>query len=127
MGKGSEEGALVDAFGDVGHGEEGNGACSLSGDGEQVGVESIESEFAEGEGEVNVWGPRGHFPDETKEVDRPEVKIAERLPEHREGNSLAIVHVTFAGIVAEDSVGHDCFFSFVEPAVLSEPGFGLGW
>jgi hypothetical protein len=54
------------------------------------------------------------------------VVVLETLPEHAQRECLSVVHISFTGIVSQDSVDHDLFFSFVEPAVLAtEFGGGL--
>ena len=67
-------------------------------------------------------------PRQAEEVDGPHVVVCQTVPEGFRRQRLAVVHVAFAGVVADDAVDHDVFFALAEPAFFaSEPALGLGW
>ena len=100
----------------------------VRGYGEQVRFERAEAGGFELQGQV-----RGHWvvwdqPGEAEEVDGPHVVVCEAVPERFRGQGLPVVHVAFAGVVAEDAVDHDGFLALAEPAFFApEPAPGLGW
>jgi hypothetical protein len=95
-------------------------------DGEEVGVEGVETERAEDQSQVGGDGVGGESPGESEEVDGPEVVIAHSFPEELEVEALAVVHVAFGPVVAEDAVDHDDFFAGKPFVFASEVGGGLG-
>lgn len=95
-------------------------------DSQQIGFESAKAHALQLDSDVVCRWRVGNHPDQTQEVNRPHVVVAQRVPEHLGGDSLAIVHASLAGVVAEHTVDHDLFLVLVEPAVLAtEPAFGL--
>lgn len=89
----------------------------------------------------------GKQPRKTNQVDRPHVPIGKALPEHTEGQSLTIVHITFddplatlktefeitqvptlTGVITKDTVDHDLLFVLGKPTILASQFRGsLGW
>lgn len=58
---------------------------------------------------------RRQQPGQSEKVDGPHVVIAQALPEHYRRQSLTVVHVTFAGIVSQNTIHHDFLLPLVEP------------
>lgn len=98
----------------------------IRGDSQQIGFESAKAHALQLDSDVVCRWRVGNHPDQTQEVNRPHVVVAQRVPEHLGGDSLAIMHASLAGVVAEHPVDHDLLLVLVEPAVLAtEPAFGL--
>lgn len=54
--------------------------------------------------------------------------LLEHLPEQCKSNGLSVVHVSFAGVITEQTVDHDGFFPLRKPAILpTKPMAGLTW
>lgn len=97
-------------------------------DGKQVGFERSKTETFELQG--NIVGRRrvGNTPNQTKQINRPEVIVGKRTPKHLRCQGLSVVHASFAGIVAEDSVNHNLLLALVEPTVFpAETALCLCW
>ena len=62
-----------------------------------------------------VWDEPG----EAEEVDGPHVVVGQAAPEGAGRQRLPVVHVPFAGVVAQDAVHHDALLALVEPAVAA--------
>ena len=45
--------------------------------------------------------------------------ILQALPQHSEAQTLAVMHVSLAGIISQNSVDHDLLLSLIEPPVLA--------
>lgn len=94
---------------------------------EQVGVEGTKPQRLELQTDVAVRRGGCNRPSQAEYVDNPHVVVLEGTPEHARRDSLAVVHTSFAGVIAEDAVDHDLLLMFVEPALLTaEPARGLG-
>ena len=60
------------------------------------------------------------------DIERPHLPFFDGHEKALGRDALAVVHVTFGGIIAQQAVDHDVLLAFREPAVLPpEPGLGL--
>ena len=71
------------------------------------------------QGQVLRHGVVWDEPGEAEEVDGPHVVVGQAGPEGLGRQRLPVVHVAFAGVVAEDTVDHDALLALVEPAFLA--------
>lgn len=63
--------------------------------------------------------------DEAEGVDGPEIIVAHGVPKTAWGDGLAVVHVAFGRVVAEDTVDDDAKFPICKPPIGSKPSFCL--
>lgn len=99
-------------------------------DSQQIRRQRTESQPSEDECDVLLRSGLRRAEEKSNGVDRPEVVIAERLPQKLRRDGLAVVHVALRRIVAQDAVNHDLLFAFtLEPAFRSVFAFRLadGW
>ena len=82
-------------------------------------MEGAEAGGFELQGQVLRHGVVWDEPGEAEEVDGPHVVVAEAVPEGLGRQRLPVVHVAFAGVVAQDAVDHDALLALVEPAVAA--------
>ena len=65
-------------------------------------MDDVESQIAQGKGEVLVDRIFGDAEQETDYVERPHVIVFGAFPDLAEGEPLAVVHAAFVGVVADD-------------------------
>lgn len=100
----------------------------VRGNDKQVRLESVEANGSQGESKVTGHWCRWNEPDDANKVDWPHVVISERRPEVSSCKILTVVHVSLAGIIAQDTGDHNDFLPLGEPTVLStEVTGGLCW
>jgi len=115
----ADEEAIIDLFREIREPEQVNDEKAVSRDAKKVGLEGCKTSTLEVKSKVCAHGTCWYHPSQSQKVDGPHVVILETLPEHAEREGLSVVHVSFAGVVSQDSVDHDLFFSFVEPAIFA--------
>jgi hypothetical protein len=47
------------------------------------------------------------------DIQGPKIPVCDRRPEHFQGDTLTVMHVSFTRIVPDDPVGHDDLFSIL--------------
>lgn len=86
---------------------------------QDVALESGEAELAQNERDVVLRRLVGDVDDESEEIDRPQIVVADGVFKVGPVDPVAVVEIAFVGRVAEYFVHDDLFFPLTEPAFLA--------
>lgn len=86
-------------------------------DGQQVCLESVESEGFERQCQILRWRRHWYLEGQAEYIERPQIVVLQALPQKLRRHRLAVMHATLARVFPQHSVDDDFFFS----VDLSEP------